>query len=278
VPDFSRDVHFSLLLDGRADQVDLPTVALEIAREEYPGLDIGAWLARLDGMGIQVRDNVRDGEDPAAIILHLNHFLFEQEGYRGNEDEYYDPKNSFLNDVIERRLGIPLTLSLMYMAVASRVGLSLCGVGMPAHFIVKFDDGDREIFIDPFHRGAVLSREACEQRVSQVLGVPVSLDSVQLGAAPCDEVVLRLLGNLKGIYVKQDDAARALRVQERIVAIRGDDLDELRDLGVLLLQNHRPARAIEVLESYRLNRPDAADNEVVESLLKAATRLRASMN
>jgi regulator of sirC expression with transglutaminase-like and TPR domain len=275
---FDRDIHFSRLVHGQTDAVDLATVALEIARDEYPELDIPSWLSRLDSLGRQLRSRVSATAEPETLIAQLNEFLFAEQGFRGNEQDYYDPRNSFLNDVIERKLGIPITLSLVYLAVAERVGLPLRGVGMPAHFIVKFAGPAREIFIDPFHGGAILTRESCERRVSQVLGLPVSLDPEQLDPSPPDQVVLRLLANLKGIYVNQSDAARALRVQERIFALNESDAAERRDLGALYLRNDRPAAAIEHLEAYRRARPDADDSETVHSLLKAAARMLAAMN
>ena len=278
MPEFSRDVHFSRLIQDQIDQVDLATVALEIARDEYPELDISDWRGRLDRMGVQVRERVSSGEAPTVLIRHVNQFLFVEEGYRGNRGEYYDPRNSFLNDVIERKLGIPITLSLIYLAVADRVGLRLQGVGMPAHFILKFQQPGCEVFIDPFHCGEILTREACELRVSQVVGMPVTLEPEQLEPAPFGQVVLRLLGNLKGIYLKQEDCVRALRVQERIFALNRSASSELRDLGVLYLRNDRPSKAIELLENYLEIEPAADDKETVQTIIKAARRLHTSMN
>jgi regulator of sirC expression with transglutaminase-like and TPR domain len=278
VADFSRDIHFSRLTHGLTEQVDLAAVALEIARDEYPAIEIAAWLDRLDVMGQQVRRRVTTGEDPEVLIQRLNQFMFVEQGFRGNTEEYYDPRNSFLNEVLDRKLGIPITLSLIYLAVANRAGLTLKGVGMPAHFIVMFHGPQREIFIDPFHGGAILTRESCELRVSQVLGVPVTLDQEQLEPSPSDQIVLRLLGNLKVIYARQGDHPRALRVQERIWALDRSDASERRDLGVLYLHNDRPAAAIEHLKAYCRMRPDADDLETVRTLLKAAAKLQVSMN
>ena len=265
-------------MHGEIEQVDLAVVALEIARDEFPDLEVDCWLARLDVMGRQVRERISPGDDPEARIEQINRFLFVEEGYRGNTEHYYDPRNSFLNEVLERKLGIPITLSLVYLAIAKRVGLGMRGVGMPAHFIVKFMGPEREIFVDPFHRGAILTREDCEQRVSQVVGLPVTLTVDQLEPSPNDQVVLRLLGNLKAIYMKQTDLVRALRVQERICAIHQSDAAELRDLGLLYLRNNRPTPAIEHLREYCRLTPAGEDLETVQTLLKAALRLGATMN
>ena len=278
VADYTRDTHFSRLMHGEIEQVDLAAVALEIARDEFPELQVDCWLARLDVMGRQVRERISPEDGPEALIEQLNHFLFAEEGYRGNTENYYDPRNSFLNEVLERKLGIPITLSLVYLALAERVGLAMRGVGMPAHFIVKLMGSEREIFVDPFHAGAILTRDDCEQRVSQVVGLPVTLNVDQLEPSSNDQVVLRLLGNLKVIYLEQTDLVRALRVQERICAVHPLDATELRDLGLLYLRTNRPGPAIEQFQQYCRRSPEAEDLETVRTLLKVAVRLMATMN
>ncbi len=213
-----------------------------------------------------------------SLINQINRLLFVDEGFKGNNQEYYDPRNSFLNDVIGRKLGIPITLSLVYLAVAEGAGLRLFGVGMPTHFIVKYQADGWEVFIDPFHDGAILTRELCELRVSNVIGMPVTLSRDQLAPSAHDQVVLRLLGNLKGIYTKLEDSVRGLRVQERICALNKLDPHEVRDLGVLYLKNDRPARAIEVFENYLKMKPKADDFEDIESMIRGAKRIQISMN
>lgn len=278
MPEFAKDEHFSRLIQGQFDHVDLATVALEIARDEYPGLDIADWRGRLTQMGSRLHTGATRLGAIESLINQINRLLFVDEGFKGNNQEYYDPRNSFLNDVIGRKLGIPITLSLVYLAVAEGAGLRLFGVGMPTHFIVKYQADGWEVFIDPFHDGAILTRELCELRVSNVIGMPVTLSRDQLAPSAHDQVVLRLLGNLKGIYTKLEDSVRGLRVQERICALNKLDPHEVRDLGVLYLKNDRPARAIEVFENYLKMKPKADDFEDIESMIRGAKRIQISMN
>ena len=275
--DFTNDVHFNRLIRGQGDRVDLAAAALEIARDEYPDLHVDGWLARLDVMGRQVRERIEPDVGPGLVLAAISDFMFK-EGFRGNQDDYYDPRNSFLNEVLDRKLGIPITLSLVYLAIADRVGIALRGVGLPAHFVVKYAGRTQEIFVDPFHEGAFLTRAGCECRVSQVLDVPVTLTDDQLEPAPNDQIVLRLLGNLKAIYLKQEDFQRALRVQQRIWAIGRSDPAEWRDLGMLYFQTNRPMLAIRHLEAYCRMNPEGEDIKTVRKVLKAAGRVQTAMN
>ena len=275
--EFAQDVHFNRLVHGDIDRVDLATVALEIARDEYPDLKPSDWLARLDWMGEQVQKRVAEDAVAETKVEEINRFLFEDQGYRGNSDQYYDARNSFLNLVIERKLGIPITLSLVYLAIANRIKLPLRGVAMPGHFLVKYVGTCDPFFIDPFHRGEFLTRDGCESRVSQVMGVRVALSPDQLEPATDEHVTLRLLGNLKAIYVHETDLHRAVRVQERICTLRCD-ANEFRDLGVLYLRNGRPGAAIEHLERFRDMSPESEDSETAQQLLEVARKCQASLN
>ena len=158
---------FTEAVTGPENRLDLGRAALLIASEEYPGLDILRYVAKLEVMAAAVRPGVTTTDDPTLKIEHLNAYLFEERGFRGNSQEYYDPRNSFLNDVLDRRLGIPITLSIVYMEVGRRVGMPLQGVGMPGHFIMKYADSEEDIYIDPFNKGRILSREACEELIQE---------------------------------------------------------------------------------------------------------------
>ena len=152
---------FTEMVTGPESRLDLGRAALLIASEEYPGLDILRYVARLEAMAAAVRPAVGTADDPQEQIEHLNTYLFIERGFRGNMQDYYDPRNSFLNDVLDRKMGIPITISVVYMEVGRRVGMPLQGVGMPGHFIVKYVCPEADIYIDPFNNGRVLSRQAC---------------------------------------------------------------------------------------------------------------------
>ena len=149
--------------------IDLAGAALAIARTEYPGLDMPHYLGRLDSLARRVRGSMRSNPTAREVIALLNRALFDEEGLRGNHDDYYDPRNSFLNDVLDRKLGIPITLSVIYMDVARRVGFPIAGTGMPGHFLLKhYDLMSGEIVIDPFNRGRIVGNEECQQRLNEI--------------------------------------------------------------------------------------------------------------
>jgi regulator of sirC expression with transglutaminase-like and TPR domain len=150
--------------------VDLGLAALLIARQEYPTLDSALYLAQLDSMALELRQRGADAGDEIAAIQALNRYLFQELGFRGNQQDYFDPRNSFLNDVLDRRLGIPITLSLIYLEVGRRLGLRLQGVAFPGHFLVKLPLRDGEVILDPYAQGASLGIQELEERAEQAIG------------------------------------------------------------------------------------------------------------
>lgn len=184
-------------------RVDLGRAALEVARVEHADLDVDGEVARLEALAARVRATPARGTQ--AGLEHLVRFLFEEEGFRGNDKEYYDPRNSCLNDVLDRRLGIPITLSVLTMEVGRRVGVDIDGVGLPGHFIVGARVGARRVFLDPFNGGTVLTPEGAEAVAARAVGRPVKLEEAHW--APCSkhQIVVRMLRNLKGIYAKRED-------------------------------------------------------------------------
>jgi regulator of sirC expression with transglutaminase-like and TPR domain len=276
-PPFAESPEFQRLLRREA-RSDLVRISLEIARDAYPELDIDAYLGRIEALADRVRDRCAAGAKPRSVLGQINWVLFVEEGFRGNTEEYFDPRNSYLNEVIDRKKGIPITLSVLYTTIAARVGLPMAGVNLPSHFMLRAGSGDATIFVDPFHAGALLDRDGCERRISQMVGQPVTLSDLQL--APCghDLVVARMLRNLKAIYLATHDSASALPVQRRLAALNQGDPVEQRDLGMLYLQLDRPAEAIDPLQAYLDARPHADDADVIGPLLRAARREMASRN
>jgi regulator of sirC expression with transglutaminase-like and TPR domain len=238
--------------------VDLAEASLLIAGEEYPDLDPGRYLARLDALGAALRVRAHDG-DGAALVPALNRLLFEEEGFHGNTEDYYDPRNSFLNDVLDRRTGIPISLCTVYMEVARRAGLALEGVGLPGHFVVRVSADAAPLLVDPFNRGTVLTVEDCQKRLDRIYSGRLRLAPAML--APCSRKAIlgRMLRNLKGIYVKAGDYARALRIVEMLRSLEPDSADELRDRGVLYAALDCYAAAAADLESYLARRPRCAE-------------------
>jgi regulator of sirC expression with transglutaminase-like and TPR domain len=269
---------------GPGMEPDLVRVGLEIAGDAYPGLDPEPYLARVEGLVARVRDRCAEGGRPRQVLGQINWVLFVEEGFRGNTEAYDDPRNSYLNEVLDRRTGIPITLSVLYWRLAEGVGLAVDGMNVPGHFMLRMSagpgpgDADAALFIDPFHEGALLDRAGCERQVARALGRDVALTEDQFRPCRRAEVVARMLRNLKAVYLRGDDYLATLPVQRRLAALRADDPQEQRDLGMLCLQVDRPAEAIAPLQSYLDARPDAPEARELRTLLRAARREVARWN
>ena len=255
------------------DEIDLGRAALAIAQEEYPTLDIQTYLDRLDQLAAVVRDRSAGENSPYRLIAALNYVLFTQEGYRGNRDDYYDPRNSFLNDVIGRRIGIPIALSVLYMEVARRADLRLHGVGFPGHFLVKYAGDEGEIVVDPFDKGEVRTTEELQEMLDRLYGGKVRLQPEFLSRVSNRQIIQRMLANLKAIHVREENFLKAVSVVERLVILDPISADEIRDRGLLYLKLERFSEAIDDLETYLRLAPDAADaEEILEQVLALKKR------
>lgn len=243
--------------------IPLAEAALAIAEEEYPRLDPGQTLATLDELAAAVASRLAGPRTTAEALRQLRSVLFEEGGFRGNQEHYYDPRNSFLNEVVERRLGIPITLSILYIEVASRIGVPVQGVAFPGHFLVKCAAAGREVFIDPFHGGEVLSSDECVARM-QARG---DFDPRQLEAVGARPILARLLHNLKRIYVEAGDDVRALWVVDRLLLLSPDDPAERRDRGLVCARLGHSRVATQDLAFYLAAAPHASDREQVAALL-----------
>jgi regulator of sirC expression with transglutaminase-like and TPR domain len=207
-------------------QIDLAEAALRIAAEEYPGLDVAGYLARLDDLAHDAAPGIESATSLRERVAALNRFLFDEQRFSGNASHYYDPRNSYLNEVIDRRCGIPISLALVYMAVGQRLSLDVRGVSFPGHFLVKCV-GEEELLVDAF-AGALISREACQQRLRAAIGRDVPITDVLRAASP-REILVRMISNLKQIFVQGRDFERALSCCERILLLTPDAAAELRD-------------------------------------------------
>jgi regulator of sirC expression with transglutaminase-like and TPR domain len=273
---FQNSPEFRRLLEGA--RVDLPRVALEIASDAYPGLDIDAYLSRINDLASRVRQRCVTGAKPRAILGHLNWVLFVEEGFRGNESEYYDPRNSYLNEVLDRKTGIPISLSVLYAAVAAPLGLDLVGVNLPGHFVLALKGSEPALYVDAFHDGEILDRTACERLVAGVLGRPIVLDEHDLVPADATAIVARMLRNLKAIYLGLDDYASALPVARRLSAVDSDDMEALREWGLIALRSGHPGESLQPFSRYLEVRPDAEDAAAVTEILRTARRDVAQTN
>jgi len=254
-------------LVGAAGEPDLAHAALLVAAEEYPQLVPEPYLRRLDLLAERVRDRLGDEEGPPLVLQEISRVLFVDEDFRGNVEAYYDPRNSYLNDVLDRRLGIPITLSIVYLEVGWRLGLPLEGVNFPGHFLVRYPGEALSLLVDPFQAGEIRFEDQAQELLDRVYGGSVTLRPEYLRPAGRREIVARLVANLKGIHQNARDDRRMLAAVERLLILRPDDPAEVRDRGMLLARVGRNDEAIADLERYLQTSPDAADAARVRRLL-----------
>jgi regulator of sirC expression with transglutaminase-like and TPR domain len=260
------------------DPVPLDEAALAIAEEEYAALDVEEVLVRLDRLGERVRARAGSRERAASILGALRQVLVEEEGLRGNERDYHDPRNSFLNEVLERKVGIPITLSVVWMEVGRRAGLRLDGVGFPGHFLAKYvSPGGTEIFLDAFHGGEILSADECVARYRARTGGR-DLDRRYLAAVAPRQILARMLHNLRRIYLGRKDDVRAWWVLDRILMLTPGQLEALRDRGLVAARLGGAAAAARDLEAYLGRAPSATDADEVRRVLAAVRGSRPLVN
>jgi regulator of sirC expression with transglutaminase-like and TPR domain len=250
---------------------DVAELALHLARDEYPDLDVEAYLSELAGMAHEAARYLR-GDLPARVT-GLCRYLFHEMGFRGNVQQYYDARNSYLNQVLERRTGIPITLSAVAMAVGVRAGLEIHGVGLPGHFLVKAVEKTHEVIFDPFHGGRLLTPQQCETLIEQVTSKPFKITPALLEPIPLSFMVQRMLANLKGVYLRENDYPRAIRVIERIRRLNPSDPVQWRDLGICFLQTGRPGLAVDHLNAYLAKAPADGQAEIQQLLERAKAEL-----
>ncbi len=243
------------LQEIQADPIDLGRAALWIAQEAYPDLDVEEYLAALDEMAAEVQERLPPERYPLRVIQILNHYLFADLGFCGNSENYYDPRNSFLNEVIDRRTGIPITLSLLYLELAKRIDFPMAGVGMPGHFLVRPLIAGAEIFVDPFHQGEILFPEDCQELLSQIYGPGIPCPDHYLHPTPPRLILARLLNNLKQIYLIRAQPELALAAVERILLLIPESLPHLRERGLLYYQLGYRQQACRDLKRYLKQAP-----------------------
>jgi regulator of sirC expression with transglutaminase-like and TPR domain len=248
--------------------LDLARVALLVAQEEYPQLPEEIYLGRLDQLAEEVSGRLAGETAPLIVLQELRETLYDRHGFRGNRDAYYDPRNSFLNDVLDRRLGIPLTLGIVLLEVGWRLDLPLEGVSFPHHFLVRFHGEDVNLLLDPYDGGEARFQDEAQEVLDRVYGGMIRVQPAFLKTASRRDMLVRLLTNLKGIYMNRREEVRALSVVERILLLRPDAVAERRTMGLLLARMGRLNEAREQLERYLESSPAPRDAGRMEALLR----------
>ena len=256
----------------------LDRAALAIGLEEYPGLDIDVYLRQLNALAARTEALMGIDRSVNNVIECLNEALFVQEGLRGNNEDYYNPKNSYLNEVLDRKEGIPISLSVIYIEVARRIRFPLQGIGLPGHFIVKHATGDQEILLDPFNQGRRLTMKDCQEILARTHGSSLSMQPAYLQGMEKPAIVSRMLFNLKGIYFQQDEHQQALAVVERILMLNPGMLSEIRDRGFLYMHTSLFSKALADLEHYLANAPAPDDAPQVRRHINTLRSIVSSTN
>ncbi|HSG49124.1 MAG TPA: transglutaminase-like domain-containing protein, partial [Longimicrobiales bacterium] len=248
--------------------LDLARAALLVAQEEYPQLPVEIYLGRLDQIAEEVRGRL--GEETASLLVlqELVETLFTRHGFKGNRDAYYDPRNSFLNDVLDRRTGIPLTLGIVVLEVGWRLDLPLEGVSFPHHFLLRFRGEGMDFLLDPFAGGELRFQDQAQELLDRVYGGVIRVQSSFLRPANRRDILVRMLSNMKGVYVKVGDYPRALAAVERILLIVPDAMSELRSRGILLAKAGRKYEAAEQFEEYLMMAPGAGDAARIRAMVE----------
>ena len=272
---------FEKVLAEKDQRIELARACLLIAEDAYPGLDVERYMGESESMALRLRARLKNAGGVEERVVALNEFLFEELGYWGNTDDYYDPRNSYLNEVIDRKTGIPITLSILYMELGRRIGLPLEGISFPGHFLVRLRLRGGMLILDPFAGGAPQSEGELRLRLQRVIPEGVASD-VSVAELPLDQflepasnrqILARVLRNLKGIYREVDKPERLLQVLDRMLVVSPDAAAELRDRGYVYqrLECWRPA--LKDLTDSRDRDPEAPDvDEVRTALVELSAR------
>jgi regulator of sirC expression with transglutaminase-like and TPR domain len=264
--------------DIEDEKIDLIRAALVIARTEYPKLEIEDYASRVEALARRVAAHASDLSEQNTLSA-LNRVLFEEANLRGNRDDYYDPRNSFLNDVIDRGLGIPITLAILYMEVAKRVGFHLSGVGMPGHFLLKhYSADDREILIDCFGRGDILTRQDCQSKLDEIYSGEMRLRPEFLQPISRRQILTRMLNNLKTVYLSTRNFRKALPIADLILVIYPQSAEDLKQRALLRYSMGMQGLAAEDLDAYLKVSPKASDAEEIRQMMLSIRRMLALMN
>lgn len=273
----TRVLDFFSTLVAEDDSLPLTEAALSLAQDAYPDLDMQAVQAELDTLAVRFRRRVRADLDARGKVDALNDFFFRELGFACNHNDYYDPDNSYLNMVLKRRRGIPISLAVLYLELAGQLGLAVRGVSFPGHFLLRATLADGDAMIDPT-TGRSLSEtdlvEMLEPYVAHPEDTMASTLRALLQPATSREVLARMLNNLKAIYLQTERWQRLLAVQQRLVVLLPGQPDELRDRGFAYARLDYLRPALEDLEAYLDECPEAVDATVVEAQL---TELRERM-
>ncbi len=265
---------------GPSDEVPIARAALLIAQSEYPDLDIDLYERRLQSIAEQLEaelSNLRESRSPRQIPLLVNRLLYRELGFRGNDAAYEDPRNLYLNYVLDERTGIPVTMALVYSEICQRAGIDVRPVGLPGHVICRYqpswsDEPADSVLLDVFNAGRILSERDCQVLVKNTFGSTQQFHEHYLATLTPRQLLQRILHNLKVAYVRRGDEDRAARIIDLKLTLFPWDLDEIRDRGMLRERLGSYELALEDLEHYVAYRPGARDIKTVREAVRSLRR------
>lgn len=258
---------FKTLLNQPDKDISLAKAALMIARLEYPELDIDDYLLKIQNIAEEIHNRLPATANAAEILKQLNHVLFIEKGYEGNSSSYYDPRNSFLNDVIERKLGIPISLSILYIEIGNALGLPLSGIAFPGHFLVKLEISDGAIVLDPYFGGISLNEEDIEERLREYYGSKLNKSRAQgvLASSTNKEITLRIMRNLRNLYLQEENWTKALPLADIMVEMDDDKADALKARAAIYDQQECHIPALADYSAYLKLSPNTLGNQFIRA-------------
>lgn len=274
--EFQSDHEFRKLLT-RNSNVDLTVLALELARDGQPSLDFDHTLEWISRRADEVRSHLTRAQNDRAMLRELSRCLYGTHGLHGDKQAFLRAESSYINRVIETGVGIPISLSLVYVAVAQRAGVDLEGVAAPMHFLSRLETIEGPLFVDAFHQGEVLSYDECCSWLESLSGLESEQIEAFLEPAKPRDIVIRMLNNLKALQVKQERWDQAWHVQRRLSALHPGSFDQRRDLALVAMKSNHPGVAVDLLESC-LKTCSPSDRPVLQGHLLAAEKLLAGLN
>ncbi len=269
---------FAQMVQRPDPSIELARTALLVAAESDPNMDVEGQLGVLETWGEELNRRIDPSWNNLQRLARLRAFVFEELGFRGDREHYFNPSNSLLHEVLKRRLGIPLTLAIVMMEVGWRIGIPFEGVGFPGHFLVRLPGEPRDLLLDPYRRGMTVHEEDCRKILLETTGGRLEFNDQLLVSVGKRDMIIRLLNNLKGAYLRSGQDALALTVVDRLLLMDPDDSDEIRDRGLLLYRLHQYGKALECLQAYLEVTPAAADRATIERHVTALRQLIASLN
>lgn len=284
---------FAELISRQDDRIELARACLQIAEDAYPGLDVDGYVGEIDRFAKRLSTRFASQAAAEDRVIALNEFLFDDLGFGGNTDDYYDPRNSYLNEVIDRRTGIPITLAVLYMEIGRRIGLPFEGVSFPGHFLVRLPLRGGTLVLDPFSGGVPQSEAELRERLKRVIprdatgGMQDAAGGVPVAELPLDQflepagnrqILARVLRNLKGVYRETDQPERLLEVLNRMIVVAPESAAELRDRGFVYQRMECWRPALKDLADYLQREPDASDQDEVRAKMVDLTLRCARLN